>query len=252
MGLVLMLGLVLFLWLYEEHPYWAGVTLLLPFAKPHLLSLYWIALAVWIVAKRKKKIALGFAGALTCASLIAILLDAGVFTHYREMLNVAAIQKEFIPALSGVLRLLFFRRFFWVQFVPLALGLAWAIRFFIRNYSEWDWRQHGPALLVVSVLTTPYEWLSDETVLLPAILQALAIIYGMRHELKLSSKLVLSFFAFLNLLLLLILRFKIPFSTGIYFWSSLVWFGFYFYALRLKKRSLQNENVVAAKSVSKF
>ena len=90
------------------------------------------------------------------------------------MLRTASIGNEFIPALSGVLRLLFFRHMFWVQFIPLLAGLIWAVRFFARNALSWDWRQHGPALLVVSVLTTPYEWLSDETVLLPAILQAAA------------------------------------------------------------------------------
>src|SRR5215469_6821884 len=58
-GLVLMLGIVLFLWLHEEHPYWAGSALLLPFAKPHLLSLFCVTLAVWIISKKKTKIAVG-------------------------------------------------------------------------------------------------------------------------------------------------------------------------------------------------
>jgi len=37
--------------------------------------------------------------------------------------------------------------------------------------------------------------------------------------------------------LLLILRSKIPFATGIYFWSSVVWFSWYFFAVRWSKRS---------------
>jgi len=60
---------------------------------------------------------------------------------------------------------------------------------------------------------------------------------AVRGKLKPVSKVLLSFVALLNVLLLLILRFKIPFSTGIYFWSSLVWFGFYFYAQRLYRRA---------------
>jgi thiamine transporter ThiT len=90
----------------------------------------------------------------------------------------------------------------------------------------------------VSVLTTPYEWLSDETVLLPAILQAAALVFAARAQLKAVSKVVLVGFACLNVLLLLILRFKIPFSTGIYFWSSLVWFGWYFYARRVQRKAV--------------
>jgi len=228
---------VLFLCLERKRPFWAGAALVLPFAKPHLLVVFWLAFAIWVVARRKSLLAIGFTSAFVAAAVLAILFDHQVFTHYREMLQVAAIQKEFIPALSGVLRLLFFRRFFWAQFVPLAIGIAWSVRYVLRNWALWDWRVHGPALLVVSVLTTPYEWLSDETVLIPAILQAVALVYAVREELKPASKLMLAVLALLNVLLLLILRFKIPFSTGIYFWSSLVWFGFYFYAQKLHRRA---------------
>lgn len=230
MGLVLMLGIVLFLFLEEKHPFWAGAALVLPFAKPHLLALFWLAFAVWVFVRRRSLLAIGFTSAFVAATVLALVFDHQIFAHYREMLQVAAIQKEFIPALSGVLRLLFFRRLFWVQFVPLAMGMVWAVRYVSRNWAVWDWRIHGPALLVVSVLTTPYEWLSDETVLIPAILQAVALVYAVRKELRPAAKVMLSFLALLNVVLLLILRFKIPFSTGIYFWSSLVWFGFYFYA----------------------
>jgi hypothetical protein len=237
MGLVLMLGIVLFFFLEQNRPFWAGVALILPFAKPHLLSLFWLVFVIWVVAKGKKNVAMGFLSAFVAATLLALFFDSDALRHYRQMLQVAAIQKEFIPALSGVLRLLFFRRFFWAQFVPLAVGIVWSVRYLVRNWAVWDWRTHGPALLVVSVLTTPYEWLSDETVLLPAILQSVALVYVARDKLKTISKVMLGFLALLNVLLLLILRFKIPFSTGIYFWSSLVWFSFYFYAQKVHRRA---------------
>jgi hypothetical protein len=126
---------------------------------------------------------------------------------------------------------------FWMQFVPLLAGLIWAVRFFVRNALSWDWQQHGPALLVVSVLTTPYEWLSDETVLLPAILQAAALAYAARASMKIRTRIALVVFALLNILLLLILKSKVPFSTGIYFWSSLVWFFWYFCARKWYSRA---------------
>jgi Glycosyltransferase family 87 len=230
MGLVLMLGVVLFLWWEPKRPLLAGAALVMPFAKPHLLSLFWVVFILWIVLRRKREVAVGFLAALTFAITFAVVLDPQVFQHYREMLHTASIGNEFIPALSGVLRLLFFRRMFWVQFIPVAIGLIWAVRFFAQNASSWDWRQHGPALLVVSVLTTPYEWLSDETVLLPAILQAAAFAYIARGKMRVRTKIALVVFALLDALLLLILKSKVPFSTGIYFWSSLVWFFWYFRA----------------------
>jgi len=230
MGLVLMLGIVLFFWWEQDHPLLAGAVLVIPFAKPHLLVLFWMILAVWAILERRREVLWGFLATLTITTTFALVLDPQVFVQYREMLSAASINKEFIPALSGVVRLLFFRQMFWIQFIPMAAGLIWSVWFFVRNRLVWNWRQHGPALLVISVLTTPYEWISDECVLLPAILQASTFVYLCRGSLRLRSKIVLLILTLLDALLLLILRSKIPFSTGIYFWSSLVWFSWYFLA----------------------
>jgi hypothetical protein len=230
MGLVLLLGLVLFLWLEADRPLLAGAALVFPFAKPHLLVLFWIGLLVWVVARKKYAVAAGFLAALAAVTALALAFDPAVFTHYREMLAQAAVGKLFIPAISGVIRLIFFRRMFWVQFVPMGVALVWAAWFGYRNRTHWSWRDHGLALLVVSVLTTPYSWLTDEVVLLPAILQGVVYIYQARRATTWKTRLVLGLFVSLNGLLLLILIFKIPFSTGIYFWSSLLWFGWYVYA----------------------
>jgi hypothetical protein len=244
MGLVLLLGVVLFLRWEKEHPFLAGVMLLIPFAKPHLLALFWFGLLVRLVVCRKGRVAFGFSMALAAAIVFPLALDPGVFRHYNEMLHRAAISYEFIPALSGVLRLLFFRRFFWIQFVPLALGLVWAMWFLLRHRNDWEWRTHGPALLIASVLTTPYAWLTDEVVVLPAILQAAVFVYQSRKEMKITSRLVLLTFVLLDALLLMILRFKIPFATGIYFWSSLLWFSWYVYGHRWHSRFLVFEREV--------
>jgi hypothetical protein len=237
LGIVLTLGLVLFLYLEAKHPFLAGAALIIPFAKPHLLSLFWVVLALWVITRKKHAIALGFVAAFTLAVCVALVFDARVFIDYREMLKMASIQNEFIPALSGVLRLLFLRRFFWAQFVPLGAALIWALWYFFRRRYDWDWRQHGPALVVVSLLTTPYAWLADETVVLPAVLQATAFAYHSRKVLKLRTNIALGTFAFLNFLLVLILKSKVPFATGIYFWSSLVWFAFYFTVAPFKQKS---------------
>ena len=244
-GLVLMLGFILFLWWEPKHPLFAGAALVIPFMKPHLLSLFWVVFVLWIVLRRKAEIAIGFVSALILATTFALIFDSHVFQHYREMLHTASIGNEFIPALSGVLRLVFFRRMFWVQFVPMVLGLIWAVWFFVRNRSSWDWHQHGPALLVVSVLTTPYEWLSDETVLLPAILQAAALVYAARGNLRMTAKIGIAVFILLDVLLLLILKAKVPFSTGIYFWSSLVWFFWYFRARKWYSKNTESRPATA-------
>src|SRR5437868_6146231 len=122
MGLVLMLGVVLFLWWEREHPLLAGTVLIIPFAKPHLLTLFWVILAIWTILQKRREVMVGFLTALTITIMFAQVLDPQVFVQYREMLRTASIAKEFIPALSGVVRLLFFRQMFWIQFVPMVVG----------------------------------------------------------------------------------------------------------------------------------
>jgi hypothetical protein len=235
LGLVLLLGIVLFLILVERHPLLAGAALLIPFAKPHLFSLLWPILAIWIATRKKWSLAGGFALAFSSAVAIAWAFDSAVFWHYREMFRQASIQYEFIPALSGVIRLIFLRRFFWAQFLPMAAGFVWSGWYYWKNRHTWNWGAHGPALLVVSVLTTPYAWMTDEAVLLPAVLQGVLWVYRAKPSLSLGSQLTIFAFACLDGLLLLVLRAKIPFSTGIYFWSSLVWVSWYWYAQRFRK-----------------
>src|SRR6266852_1233127 len=228
MGIVLLLGIALFLLLEEDHPFLAGAALLLPLAKPHIFGLLWPVLAVWVVTRKRWSLLGGIATAFLLALSITVAFDPAIFHHYREMLQQQAIQHEFIPALSGMIRGIFFRRFFWVQFVPSALGLLWSAWYYWKNRLIWNWRKHGPAVLVVSLLTTPYSWMTDEVVLLPAILQG--ALWLSRSKLKVRSQLVILLFVCLDLLLLLIVRAQVAPATGIYFWSSLVWFSWYWYA----------------------
>src|SRR5207302_4220936 len=178
----------------------------------------------------------------------AVAFDPAIFQHYRELLRQEQIGNLFIPALSGMIRALFFQRFFWVQFVPTSLGLLWSAWYYRKNQRTWNWRQHGPALLVMSLLTTPYSWMTDEAVLLPAILQG--VVWLSRAQLKVRSQLLILLFVFLDLLLLLIVNARVAPATGIYFWSSLVWFSWYWYAsgFRRERSICRSETTAAAGS----
>lgn len=248
MGIVLLLGVVLFFLWEEEHSFLAGAALVIPFVKPHIFSLVWPILAVWVITRKKWSPLAGSATALAIACLIALAFDPAIFQHYHEMLGQEGIQHQFIPALSGMLRLIFFRRFFWTQFVPLGLGFLWSARYYWTNRETWNWRQHGPALLVVAVLTTPYSWISDEVVVLPAILQG--VVWMGRVKLKAGSQFVILLLVCLDLLVLVMVRFEVRPDTGMYFWSSLVWFSWYFYARRFREApALQNAPVAVVSGV---
>src|SRR5205085_12428749 len=121
--------------------------------KPHLLALFWLALFLWVLTRRKLALAAGFATAFALALVIPLLFDPAIFHHYRAMLPQAAVDHMFIPALSGVLRALFFRRHFWVQFLPMVLGVTWCVWFFVYNRVFLHWRELG--LPMVRYLMVP-------------------------------------------------------------------------------------------------
>lgn len=242
LGLVLLLGIMIFFAYEDGRPFLAGAALIMPMAKPHMFALLWPVLAVWALSRRKWALLAGIVSAFALAVAVAFAFDSSVLGDYRAMLQQQAIQNEFIPSFSGMIRALvfhiaipgaldrslFLHRFFWVQFVPLVLGLLWTAWYYWRNREQWDWRNHGLAILVVAVLTTPYAWITDEVVLLPAVLRGVLWLRG--AQLKVWSRLSILLFVCLDLLLLLIVKAQVPPATGIFFWSSLVWFGWYFYA----------------------
>jgi len=239
-GLVLLIGIVLFMVLEEKRPFLAGAALVLPFAKPHLLVFFWLAFFLWTLVRKKFAVAGGFLSAVAAVTILALIFDPAAFQHYRELLRTAAIEGEFIPTLSGVMRLLFFRPYFRAQFVPTLLGFMWSVWFCWKNMAKWSWRDHGLTVMVVSILTTPYGWLTDEVVLLPAVLFAAMCIFGGKQKLRVTTRMALAVFGLLNWLMLLLIASHIPLQSGIYFWSSLLWCGWYWYGrYRLSANQLE-------------
>lgn len=236
-GMILLLGIALFFLLEKECPFWAGAALLLPMEKPHIFVLVWLVLILWVLREKRWALLGGAVVAFLVANCIAVAFDQAIFRHYREMLHQQAIQNEFIPSLSGVIRALFFRPLFRVQFVPMGLGLLWTSWFYWKNRSRWNWPQHGLPVLIACVLTTPYSWMTDEVVVLPAILQG--VIWLHRAKLGWGSWGVIVVFILLDSLLLLMLAARIPLTHASYFWSSVVWFCWYLYAKRFARPEQQ-------------
>jgi len=239
MGTILLLSIALFFFLAEKRPLLAGAALLPAMAKPHFFAPLWVILIVWAVNRRKWLVLCGASAAFLLANAIALTFDHSIFRHYHDMLQLDDLQNEFMPNVSGMIRVLFFLHHFWVQFVPAALGMAGCILYYWRNRETWDWRAHGPWLLIIGALVAPYSWLTDEVALLPAVLQG--VVWLSSAKLRVRSQLAILVFVCFDLLLLLIVRAKVDPFTGIYFWSSLVWFSWYWYASSFREKSSVEE-----------
>jgi hypothetical protein len=220
----LLLGVAMFLAWHRSHPQWAGIGLLLMAFKPHVFFLFWPLLLVDCLLERRLRLLLSFAAALGCASAFALSLDPQVWQHYFVLLRDAGIQQEFVPTPSSLLRLLTARRAFWVQWIPSGMALAWAIWFYQRHRDRWDWRAQAIPLLLVGLWTSPYAWVTDDIVLLPAV----ASVLSRKNRPKYSTGL----WMMANGVLLFLFAAQVQPTTGAYLWTTTAWLACYLFSLR--------------------
>jgi len=173
-GILLLLGVVLFLFLYHHRPFLAGASLLLCALKPHFFMPFGAALMLWCVTAKKGDrgylILAGGCVALVGACWLAYALDPHAWSQYSQMMRTGGALNEVVPRLGAELRLLIDPRAVWIQFIPEMAACVWAIWYFWTRRAEWNWMDHGLLLLLVGAVCTPYGFLTDEALLLPAIL----------------------------------------------------------------------------------
>lgn len=169
-GLIVLLGLALFLRFHDKRPLWAGAGLSLCATKPHLLLPFGVVLLAWVAVRKRWWVLYGAAAAIALESLIAVAFDPAIWLQYCAMVRTEHFAGEFIPTIGAMLRFLINRTAMWLEFVPALLGCGWALWYFFRNRNRWDWREHGSLLTLVSLVVAPYAWFTDQVVALPAIL----------------------------------------------------------------------------------
>jgi hypothetical protein len=170
-GIFLLLGVVLFLALYRNWPFFAGAALLFCALKPHFFVPFGVALLPWcLMRKSGYRILAGACVAIAASSAFAYMLDPHAWSQYSQMVRTGGALNEVVPKLSAELRLLIDPRAVWIQFVPEAIACVWAAWYFWVRRASWDWMDHGLVMLLVGAVCTPYGFLPDESLLLPAIL----------------------------------------------------------------------------------
>jgi Glycosyltransferase family 87 len=166
-----LLGVVAFLWFERRGQHFAsGASLLLVAFKPHLLYLIWIAIALWIVEKRRWTVLAGAVTAVVLALAAAFAADPHIWTHYAPVWRTGWMLALYAPPPGGLLRAVFGWDRYWLQFAPVLVGVGWLAW---RRWStaDFDLVREFPLLLLVSICTSPYGWVFDQVVLLPAVVQ---------------------------------------------------------------------------------
>ncbi len=170
-SLFALLGFVLFLRLHRAHPFLAGISLWLCALKPHLFLPFGIVLAGWVLVSRCYKLLAGAAVAMAASCAITYAIDPQAWTQYIQFARTSGIEGEYIPCLSYLLRAWLSPHSIWLQYLPAAVGCAWALVYYWPRRHAWDWTKNGSPLMLVSILVSPYSWIYDQGLVIPALLQ---------------------------------------------------------------------------------
>jgi hypothetical protein len=223
-GIFLLLGVVLFLYFHHSRPYVAGASLLLCAIKPHLFFPFAVVLLLWAVSRRSYRIVVGFSAALLGSCALAFYLDTNAWSQYSQMMHAGGALNERVPVLSVAFRFLTDRNAWWLQFLPEALACVWAIWYFRAHRKHWSWMDQGLLVLLVSTMCTPFGWLTDESMLLPAVLTGLY--RAAEHR---RSLIPLGLIAGVALAEVLV---PVQIISPFYLWTTPAWLAWYLYATR--------------------
>lgn len=221
-GILLLLGFTGFLYFHKSRPVVAGLFLGLCGLKPHLFVPVAAVLVLWCVTRRDYGILFGLSAVLAGCLLLTHVVDSSAWSQYLQMMKAENLQNEPIPTISLLFRAAINLHATWLQFVPMLAGTLWAIWYFLR--SDWNWQGPGLLLLTVSVMVAPYAWLTDEAVVLPAVLHGV-------YRLAENRRSLTPFLVIMLPALVIVLAGK-AIGSWWYVWTSQAWFGFYLYAMR--------------------
>jgi hypothetical protein len=176
-GPLLLLGAVLFLECERRGwPVLAGAATVLLAVKPHLAYLVWVAILCEAVARRRCGVLLGGAAAGLACTFVPLAFNSQLLHQYADAMGNRPPAQWVSPTIGSVLRLALVAELFRLQFVPVALGLAWFAWHWRRAGRAWNWTEQLPLLLLVSFVTAPYgAWPFDMVLLLPAVVRLVLV-----------------------------------------------------------------------------
>lgn len=207
----------------------AGTMAAASLVKPHLLHLFLVAIFLDGLVRQRKtlfKIAFGMALPVTVSAGLATLTNPCVWEQYIYALIHYPPRNWATPTLGGFLRWLLGANHFWLQFLPSVLGVFWMFLYWYRHRSDWQWEQHLPLLVMVSVVTTAYGWNFDSPVMLVALIP---VLLRLLKAWKRPAVLAL----LTTYLIADAVHLVTTFEQFFYFWMPLFFLGWYLLAKRV-------------------
>ena len=229
-----LLGYTLFLSLHRSHPFWAGVALWLCALKPHLFLPLGLVMLLWILLTKSYRVLGGAVAALASSCAILYLIEPTAWVDYARMMRTMGLEGAHVPCLSVALRFWLRQQTAAFNYVPAALGCAWALGYFWWHRHRWDWVKDGSPLLLVSLFVAPYSWVYDDGVAIPALLHG---------AYRTRSRILLAVLAVASLVFEAELIYGVKMQSFFYLWTAPTWLVWYLCAIRFTKD--KEEKIVA-------
>jgi hypothetical protein len=170
-GLIL-LGLAGYLhFSHSGRPLAAGACAAITALKPHLLAGFGLLLLADAVSRRGRITLLAGGSVIGLSLGVSLLANPNVIEQYLAATRnpgpgAVALHDWTLPVPAYWFRVWVDSDLFWLQFLPSLVACAGILIWRIWNRNEWNWARAIPWVVALSVLTTPYGWIFDQTVLL--------------------------------------------------------------------------------------
>jgi len=141
-------------------------------------------LALWIMRQIRWQVAFGALVAVSFVAAIPALIDPAIYSEFIEMYRNPGRTTPFelpAPSLGSLLKLYMPYGTLPLQFLPPVLATLWFLWHWSRYKDCWDWAEQMPLLLLVSLTMSAYAWTYDHVIVLPAVIQAFAIVRNKTH-----------------------------------------------------------------------
>jgi hypothetical protein len=164
-----------------------GMFLTLTTIKPHVLYLFWIAVAWWVMTERQWKVVVGACVTVIVSVGALTAISPTWITGYQRALQSPPL--DWASATMGaVLRLLVFKNWASAQFLPTIVGGVLFVGYLLIRRPRLSWRTAASPLLLASAATAAYGWTFDQTVLLLPYLQIVAGMLGDEPQMRPQQK----------------------------------------------------------------
>jgi hypothetical protein len=158
---------------YRRNDWLAGIFLALASIKPQMIVLFWIVLLFWIIQQRRWLILISTAITVLSLVLLAMIFNPHIIQQYIGMLQTYHVSDWAVPTIGSYLRFFWFGiQRFWLQFLPVVIGVVWLIYYWYRHHKDWNWLNELPIILLISMVVSPYSWTYDLVILIPAMVLA--------------------------------------------------------------------------------